>query len=126
MFVELSDRSKRRHVKHLRNTTTSDELMYVAKFTLYVKEKRTATHVVSQISEFSPTGTIKISKMYTNTKSSLTPFTEDEVLAFMDETRMIKNSYYFTRLLAKNMKLLYILPMIEFDWPKRGVTQKIL
>ena len=100
-FSELSDRSKRRNIKHLRETTSSEELIYAAKSTLYVEGKRAAPHVVSQISEFSPQRAIKIRKMYTNTKSYLTVYTEDEVLAFMVDTRMTKNSYHLTRLGAK-------------------------
>jgi len=80
VFSELSDRSKRRNIKHLRETTSSEELVYAAKSTLYVEGKRAAAHVVSQISEFSPQRAIKIRKMYTNTKSHLTVYTEDEAL----------------------------------------------
>jgi len=101
VFADLSDRSKRRHVKHLRETTTSDELVYAAKSTLYVEGKRAAAYVVSQVSEFSPKRAIKIRKMYKNPKSHLTPYTEDEALAFMVDTRMTKNSYHLTRLGAK-------------------------
>lgn len=39
--------------------------------------------------------------MYKNPKSHLTPYTEDEALAFMVDTRMTKNSYHLTRLGAK-------------------------
>jgi len=39
--------------------------------------------------------------MYTNTKSHLIVYTEDEALAFMVDTRMTKNSYHLTRLGAK-------------------------
>lgn len=65
--------------------------------------------------------------MYKNPKSHLTPYTEDEALAFMVDTRMTKNDYHLTRLGAKkNTELIYILHMTEFDWPKRGITHKIL
>lgn len=65
--------------------------------------------------------------MYKNLKSHLTPYTEDEALAFVVDTRMKNNSYHLTRLGAKKHGAnIYPPPMIEFDWPKRGVTPKIL
>jgi len=44
----------------LRETTSSEELVYAAKSILYIEGKRAAAHIVSQISEFSPQRAMKI------------------------------------------------------------------
>lgn len=103
LFTEQIDRFKRKYVIHLRETTTSDVLIYVAKHTLYVELKRSAVHVVSQISFIlffylfhQNVYYKKVKCIYPNTKSYLTLYTENEALGFMVDTCMIKNSYHLT------------------------------
>lgn len=100
-FLESSDRSKRRQIKNLREITSSDELICAAKST-YVEGKRAAADLVSQATEYSPQRVIKIRKLYTNeAKNKYSPYTDDEAVAFIIDTRMTKNAYHKTRLGAK-------------------------
>jgi hypothetical protein len=61
--LEFSDRSKRRQLKKtwkkLRESNSSNELIYAPKSALY-ESKHTAADLVSQVTEYFPNCTIKI------------------------------------------------------------------
>lgn len=72
------------------------------KSTLYPDGKRAAVHnILSQVTEYFPCRTIKIRKMYKNYSKTIMPYTEDEALAFIVNTRMTKDAYHKTRLGSK-------------------------
>lgn len=96
-FFDLSERSKRRKTEYLMKTTTSEVLVCAAKNTLYSEGKRAAAQMLSQITEYSPRRAIKIK----NSSKNVMPYTEDEALAFIVDTRMTKDAYQIARLEAK-------------------------
>lgn len=100
-FFDLSERSKRRKTEYLRKTTTSEVLICAAKNTLHSEGKRAAAQILSQITEYSPRRAIKIKNIYKNSSKTVMPYTEDEALAFIVDTRMTKDAYQITRLGAK-------------------------
>ena len=100
-FFDLSERSKRRKTEYLRKTTTSEVLICAAKNTLYSEGKRAAAQMLSQITEYSPHRAIKIKNIYKNSSKTVMPYTDDEALAFIVDTRMTKEAYQITRLGAK-------------------------
>lgn len=104
MSVDQSDRSKRGHVKHSRETSTSDESVSGAKSSLYVEGKRAmmsheypSFHLNVQLKQEKRTKII-------SPPPNLNPYSEDEVLAFMVDSRMTKNAYRLTRFEAKKKK----------------------
>jgi len=100
-FFDLSERSKRKKTEYLRKMTTSEVLICAAKNTLYSEGKRAAAQMLSQITEYSPCRVIKIKNIYKNSSKTVMPYTEDEALAFIVDTRMTKDVYQITRLGAK-------------------------
>lgn len=103
-FLDLSERSKRRQTEFLRKTTTNEELIWATKSSLFAEGKRASADLLSQVTKYSPRRAIKIRKIYKNSQNkfkSITPYTEDEALAFIIDTRMTKDSYHKTRLGAK-------------------------
>lgn len=100
-FFDLSERSKRRKSEYLMKTTTSEVLVCAAKNTLYSEGKRAAARMLSQITEYSPRRAIKIKNIYKNSSKTVMPYTEDEALAFIVDTRMTKDAYQIARLGAK-------------------------
>jgi hypothetical protein len=60
---------------------------------LYVEEKCAAFDLVSLATEYSPQYVITIRKFYKNeTKNKYSSYTDDKDVAFIINTRMIKNS----------------------------------
>jgi len=91
---------------------------------LYSAGKRAAVHLLSQVTEYSPCRAIKILKMCKNYSKTVMPYTEDEALAFIVDTRMMKDAYHKNRLGTKQRVAIFILLMIAFVWQKKDVTLK--
>jgi hypothetical protein len=87
-----------------------------SKIDIVCLEKRAVFDLVSHATEYFPQRVIKIRKFYKNkVKNKYSSYTDDKDVAFIINTRMTKNSYHQTRLGAKNMRLIYILRMIELS-----------
>ncbi|KAL4097259.1 hypothetical protein QTP88_022062 [Uroleucon formosanum] len=104
LFKDLSERSKRRYVENVKATTSSEELIYATKSVLYTEGKRAAADLLNQSTSTSPGRALKIKKTYLNAQKSritITPYTGDEALAYIIDSRITKNAYQQTRIGAK-------------------------
>jgi len=104
LFKDLSERSKRRYVENVKATTSSEELIYAKKSVLYTEGKRAAADLLNQSTSTSPGRALKIKKTYLNAHKSritITPYTGDEALAYIIDSRITINAYQLTRIGAK-------------------------
>lgn len=102
--MDLSERSKRRYVENIKATTSSEELIYATKSVLYTDRKRAAADLLNHSTSTSPGRALKIKRTYFNAQKSriaITPYTADEALAYIIDSRITKNAYQQTRIGAK-------------------------
>jgi len=97
-FPVMSTRSKHRHAKKYTSTST-EELLFVTKSRLWTEGKHAASDLLKQSTETSPTRAVKIRDAFrkSNTPVPITPYTEDEALAYMMDCKLTKENYIHTR-----------------------------
>ena len=100
-FNELSDRTKRRRTATLRETVPTDELTFAAKTSIYNGGKRLAAEMI----EHTLSSPSKPKKMKEALKAEpVVPYSDDEALAWMLDTKVNRDNYQLTRSQAKKRK----------------------
>lgn len=75
-------------------------MIYAAKSSLYKDGKRSASNVISQVTEYSPERAVRINQMMKCKVKEIIPYTPIEALAYLLNCDMTKEAYIETRLEA--------------------------
>lgn len=103
LFENSCEKSKRRKLKALIETNTSQELALAAQVSLWSTGRRDAAQIVKDITNNSPQRASKIKKSYASNGSKLPiKLSPDEALAFLIDKNMTKDQYISTRKICKD------------------------
>lgn len=103
-FSTASERTKRRKIESLVNTTSPEVLSYAARLSLQNSGKRDAAKILKEVTQTSPKRGTKIKNAYeainlNNLKPI--PYSPEEALAFFVDNKLTKNQYISIRDQAK-------------------------
>ena len=93
-FKDLSDRQKRKRTALILEENESQAIICAAKTSMHKEGSRTSADIMGELCS-SPGRPKKIKKLLEATP--ITPYTDDEALAYILDTRQTKNQYMMTR-----------------------------
>ena len=100
-FEDLSDRGKRKRTAPIREGNSPEEIISAARSTLFTEGSRISAELMDNM--LSSPGRPKKMKNALEAKSCI-PYTADEALAYIIDTKLSKNQYMKTRIGAKKRR----------------------
>lgn len=104
LFSDGSERTKRRLVEDLERSSSEEELVFATKRVLHKTGRRSAAHILSQVTEYSPKRATRIKKMLNSSSEKPIPYTANQALALFVDLKLNKETYIGLRLGAKRQK----------------------